>query len=143
MTSDGHSITALKPEEFFPIGEGWTHKPDLPLFSRIHSWLDDYFRGKPQDARALPLSPAGTAFQKRVWARLLEIPWAETRTYGEIAREISASMSPQAVGGAIGRNPVAIVIPCHRILGAGGALTGYAWGLEQKVRLLNHEGHSF
>ena len=143
MTSDGEALTTLQPAEILPVGAVWAHQPHLPLFSQVQAWLDDYFRGSPPDPRTLPLSPAGTAFQHRVWDLLLDIPWGKTRSYGDIAREISPRMAPQAIGGAVGRNPIAIIIPCHRILGAGGALTGYAWGTEKKAWLLCHEGHHF
>lgn len=141
MTSDGVHLTALKPAEAFSIGQDWVYRPELPLFSRIQTWLDDYFRGSPPDHRTLPLSPVGTAFQRQVWDLLLEIPWGKTRSYGDIAREIAGDMSPQAVGGAVGRNPIAIIIPCHRIISTKGGLTGYAWGIDKKRWLLQHEGH--
>lgn len=143
MLSDGIALTALQPAENLPTEPTWVQKPDLPLFSRVRAWLDAYFRGTPACPSSLPLSPGGTAFQSQVWDLLRSIPWGETLTYKDIAREISETMSPQAVGGAVGRNPIAIIIPCHRVLGTRGALTGYAWGLERKIRLLNHEGHHF
>lgn len=143
MTSDGQALTALQPAETFPIGPDWMHRPDLPIFSPVRHWLDAYFRGTPSDLHTLPLSPSGTAFQKQVWELLLEIPWGEARSYGDIAREIAPRMSSQAVGGAVGRNPIAIIIPCHRVLGTNGSLTGYAWGLEKKLWLLKHEGRHF
>ena len=143
LLSEGSFLTALKPAAFLPPEPGWIHRPELPIFIQVRNWLDAYFRGEPQDPRGILLSPAGTVFQRRVWDLLLQIPWGQVRTYGDIAREISPNMSPQAVGGAVGRNPIAILIPCHRVLGTGRALTGYAWGLERKVRLLNHEGHHF
>ena len=92
-----------------------------------------------------PVAPEGTDFQKLVWKLLLEIPFGETRTYGQIAREVARrmgrqKMSPQAIGGAVGRNPISIIIPCHRVVGSGGQLTGYAGGLDKKKWLLRHEG---
>mgnify|MGYP001622873453 FL=1 len=92
----------------------------------------------------MALHPRGTAFQKEVWKILLEIPYGETRTYGEIAAETAARMgrshmSAQAVGGAVGHNPISIFIPCHRAVGAGGRLTGYAGGLDKKEKLLRLE----
>ena len=143
ITSDGTHLTALQPADSLLPEQDWVHQPELPLFFLVREWLDAYFRGNPRNPRELPISPAGTAFQKRVWSLLLCVPWGETRTYKDIAREISETMSPQAVGGAVGRNPIAIIIPCHRILGPNGALTGYAWGLDAKIRLLNHEGCHF
>ncbi len=116
---------------------------ECAVLQQTKAWLDSYFQG--EIPRHMPLlAPKGTDFQKMVWQQLLAIGWGETRTYGEIAREISLvmgkqKMSPQAVGQAVGRNPIGILIPCHRVVGAGGKLTGYAWGLHKKVWLLQHE----
>lgn len=106
-------------------------------------WLDDYFRSQPREI-SFPLKPAGTAFQKQVWQILLAIPYGQTRSYGEIAREMAArtgkeTMSAQAVGQAVGKNPISILIPCHRVVGSRGQLTGYAGGLDNKSWLLTHE----
>lgn len=101
-------------------------------------WLDSYFRGEFREPD-FPILPDGTAFQKQVWQLLLEIPWGQVTTYGCLARQISEKMSPQAVGQAVGKNPLAIIIPCHRCIGATGKLTGYAWGTERKKWLLEHE----
>ena len=133
IRSDGVSITGLWMELPGEI------RDDLSVFAAARQWLDRYFRGEGPDPRELPLSPAGTAFQKRVWARLLEVPWGQTRSYGDIAREIGSPRACQAVGQAVGRNRIAIIIPCHRIIGSSGALTGFAGGLDMKRRLLNHE----
>lgn len=109
----------------------------------VTAWLDAYFRGD-----ALPpcpaLAPEGTAFQQLIWNMLLDIPRGQTRTYGDLAREAARilgkeTMSAQSVGQAVGKNPIAILIPCHRVLGSGGKLTGYAYGLERKKWLLDHE----
>ena len=102
------------------------------------TWLDGYFRGETA-APDFPLSPEGTAFQKKVWDLLLQIPYGKTCTYGQLADSFPGKMSPQAIGQAVGRNPMAIFIPCHRCVGAKGRLTGYAWGTERKQRLLQHE----
>lgn len=117
-----------------------------PILEQAKAWLDGYFRGEAPPAE-LPLAPRGTDFQKQVWQRLLEIPYGQTRTYGEIAREMAAltgkqKMSAQAIGQAVGKNPISILVPCHRVIGAGGRLTGYAGGLEKKVWLLEHEKSS-
>lgn len=106
-------------------------------------WLDLYFSGQKLDFLP-PLHPKGSAFQMSVWDMLLEIPYGETVSYGEIARKIAekrglSRMSAQAVGGAVGRNPIAIIIPCHRIVGADGSMTGYAGGLDKKIKLLELE----
>lgn len=106
-------------------------------------WLDLYFAGKEPDFSPA-LNPTGTAFQMSVWAILQTIPFGETTTYGAIARrleeETKKRMSAQAVGGAVGRNPISILIPCHRVIGADGSLTGYAGGLDKKEYLLRTEG---
>ena len=106
---------------------------------KLALWLDEYFRGNIPNPNILPLSPAGTSFQRKVWDLLLTIPYGETTTYGTIAKTISLSMSAQAIGGAVSRNPISIIIPCHRCLGANGRLTGYAGGLSNKKWLLHHE----
>ena len=112
-------------------------------FDAAKHWLDDYFQGIPREIE-FPLSPKGTVFQQLIWNLLLEIPYGEAATYGELARRAAAElgrekMSAQAVGQAAHRNPIAIIIPCHRLVGAGGNLTGYASGLDRKRWLLNHE----
>lgn len=103
-------------------------------------WLDAYFDGKKPDPARIPLRMYGTAFQREVWKILQKIPYGMTRTYGEIAEEISPGMSAQAVGNAVGRNPLPIIVPCHRVLGKDGRLTGYRGGLEMKKYLLKTEG---
>lgn len=113
-----------------------------PLVAAKH-WLDLYFSGEVPDFQ-VPMRPKGTAFQTAVWQILMTIPYGETKTYGEIAAQIAAQrgiqkMSAQAVGGAVGRNPIAILIPCHRVLGANHALTGYSNGLDRKIALLTLE----
>lgn len=109
-----------------------------PVLNQAISYLDDYFLGQNPSLSELPLAPIGTNFEKKVWSYLQEIPFGTTVTYGQIAKDLSVA-SAQAVGGAVGRNPWSILVPCHRVLGAGGRLTGYAAGLERKAWLLNHE----
>ena len=133
IRSDGTAITGLWMD-----GKGLL-RDDLPVFDAARSWLDRYFRGECPDPKELPLSPAGTEFQKQVWDCLLEVPYGGTQTYGDIARLIGKPRACQAVGQAVGRNRIAIFIPCHRIIGADGSLTGFAGGLEMKRQLLNHE----
>ena len=114
---------------------------DVPPLSAARSWLDAYFAGQ-QPEQPLPLAPKGTPFRQAVWQQLQRIPYGATTTYGEIAAALRARgmrASAQAVGGAVGRNPLSLFIPCHRVLGAGGALTGYAAGVEKKQWLLRHE----
>ena len=121
---------------------------DTPLLRQVGLWLDRYFAGEIPGPLPVPLRPEGTPFARRVWEILLTIPYGESRTYGAIAAEIGAElgkprMSAQAVGNAVGRNPIGILIPCHRVLGHDGRLTGYAGGLEKKRFLLDLEGISY
>lgn len=115
-----------------------------PQLVAARAWLDRYFCGQRPSPRELSLAPRGTAFRQQVWRRLCAIPYGQLTTYGAIAREISAetgrTMSAQAVGGAVGHNPISLIIPCHRVVGAGGNLVGYAGGLALKKRLLKYEG---
>lgn len=115
----------------------------LPVIRQTRLWLDTYFRGQDPGSTP-PLRPSGTAFRKEVWDLLLEIPYGTTVTYGRIAKELAASrggrMSAQAVGGAVGSNPIALIIPCHRVIGSDGSLTGYGPGLDKKAWLLELEG---
>ena len=115
-----------------------------PILDETARWLDIYFAGGQPDFTP-PLHPAGTPFQRTVWALLGQIPYGETTTYGALAQTLAArvglaSMSAQAVGGAVGHNPVSIIVPCHRVVGADGSLTGYAGGIERKIVLLCLEG---
>ena len=139
LESDGQNLTGL----FFAAKR---EQPDMefPVFSSVRNWLDGYFLGKPYDPD-FPIQLSGTPFQQQVWEILCSIPFGQTRTYGAIAREMASrmgkeKMSSQAVGQAVGRNPVSIIVPCHRVVGAGGKLTGYAGGLDRKIWLLRHEG---
>ncbi|MCH0561591.1 MULTISPECIES: methylated-DNA--[protein]-cysteine S-methyltransferase [unclassified Streptomyces] len=120
------------------LRDGWVHAPGL--FTAAREQLAAYFAGDLKEF-ALPLRPHGTAFREQVWTALDTVPYGTTVTYGEIAARIGASRAAvRAVGGAIGANPLLIVRPCHRVIGADGSLTGYAGGLERKVRLLTLEG---
>ena len=113
-----------------------------PILDPVITCLDAYFKGKSQDLSNLPLAPIGTDFEKKVWSYLREIPFGQTVTYGQIAKDLHVA-SPQAIGGAVGRNPWSILVPCHRVLGAGNHLTGYASGVEKKAWLLKHENATF
>ncbi|MFD0667108.1 methylated-DNA--[protein]-cysteine S-methyltransferase [Ramlibacter sp. MAHUQ-53] len=118
----------------------WSPHPGLPVFDAARRQLDDYFAGRRQ-AFDLPLDLAGgTPFQARVWQALQAIPSGATVRYGDLAARLGVPAAARAVGAAVGRNPVSIVVPCHRVLGVGGALTGYAGGLERKTALLRLEG---
>lgn len=146
MTSDGTHLTTLTfdgqwhaqckaPSTIFhfqsPI-------PEKPVFQLTRAWLDIYFSGAAPDFTP-PLQPMNaTPFRSAVWEQLLTIPFGQTMSYGDIARRISCP-SAQAVGGAIGHNPIALIIPCHRVIGSNGTLTGYAAGIERKAWLLKNE----
>ena len=125
------------------FGKGFSELPagDHPVLEQTAQWLDAYFRGDHPSPGLLPLAPEGTDFQKKVWAQLLQIPYGETTTYGAIAKALGCK-SVQAVGGTVGRNPISIIIPCHRVVGTSGSLTGYAGGLNNKTFLLELENRS-
>lgn len=117
---------------------------DLPVFEQTKKWLDIYFSGKAPDFTP-PLDMGGISpFRKRVWEIMLEIPFGQTSTYGKIAKQIAEEtgkkVSAQAVGGAVGHNSISLVIPCHRVVGTNGGLTGYAGGIDKKIKLLRLEG---
>ncbi|WP_105124135.1 methylated-DNA--[protein]-cysteine S-methyltransferase [Streptococcus suis] len=113
-----------------------------PILNSTRLLLDAYFSGEQVDFSDLPLEPVGTDFQEKVWALLKEIPHGQTTSYGQLARQLGLG-SGQAVGGAIGRNPYSIIVPCHRVLNQKGQLTGYAGGLDKKIWLLQHENPHF
>lgn len=140
ITCEAGKLTGIQMpgQEALAFGADWVYTPREPVLEQTVCWLTDYFRGKRPNPGALPLNPAGTAFQKRVWEKLLEIPCGETISYGALARSLGCA-SPRAVGSAISRNPIAIVIPCHRVVGSDGRLTGYSGGLERKRWLLAWE----
>lgn len=117
-----------------PCGE----KEETPLIAEAFGQLQEYFAGKRREFQ-LPLAPEGTAFQKKVWNALLTIPYGEVRTYGQIAEQVGKPKASRAVGMANHSNPIGIVIPCHRVVGSNGKLTGYAGGLDKKERLLQLE----
>lgn len=132
--SDGKSITGVCFSQKTPNSS----IDDLAIFKKINKWFDDYFKGlNPKIKFKLDLQ--GSDFRVKVWKRLLDIPYGETLTYGEIASEISPTMSAQAIGGAVRANPILIIIPCHRVIGKNGELTGYVGGIERKIELLKIE----
>ena len=140
LTATDAGLTGLWLDTQQPPRISRTRQDDNPAFGPVKAWLDAYFRSEQPNPRILPLDPPVTAFQKAVWAELLAIPYGESQTYGDIAKSVGSPRGAQAVGQAVGRNPIGIIIPCHRILGAGGQLTGFAWGLDKKKWLLRHEG---
>lgn len=130
---------------FCPLKEQPIEDSENAVLKKGVSWLDEYFRGNKPDISLLPLAPEGSDFRKEVWDILCTIPYGEVMTYGQIAdiiaeRHGKAKMSAQAVGGAVGHNPISVIIPCHRVVGTNGSLTGYAGGLSKKITLLKHEG---
>jgi methylated-DNA-[protein]-cysteine S-methyltransferase len=129
-------------QKHYPEGaELWRSEPGYPVFGKLRQWLDEYFSGK-RPAAGLPLAPAGGEFRQAVWNCIREISYGNTSSYGEIARKIGAgkkSASCRAVGGAVGHNPISLLIPCHRVVGSDGRLTGYAGGIEKKKFLLELE----
>ena len=144
LTSDGENLAGLKFGEY-DNGILPKEKEDLEIFKLTENWLDRYFDGEKPETSSLPLKLQGSDFRLRVWQIVCEIPYGGVMTYGDIAEIISkergeGKISPQAVGGAVGHNPLLIVIPCHRVIGSNGNLTGYAGGVELKYKLLKHEG---
>ena len=150
MASDGDALTGLwfDGQKYFAATLGKEHKEKiLPVFEQADRWLDLYFSGSIPDFLP-PLSIKTTEFRKAVWEILQAIPYGETRTYKEIARLVAKKkglpqMSAQAVGGAVGHNPISLMIPCHRVIGSDGSLTGYAGGIEKKIWLLEMEKQIF
>lgn len=146
LAADDVGLTGLwfDCERFFAqhLGTQYTER-ETPILAQTKRWLDIYFGGK-EPAFTPPLHPKGTPFRMAVWELLLQIPYGQTTTYGALARQMAAQlgkskMSAQAVGGAVGHNEISIIIPCHRVVGTGGCLTGYAGGLDKKIGLLQTE----
>ena len=147
LTSDGENLTGLFIENQKYFLNGMTsliQNDNLEIFNKTKKWLEKYFKEENPSINELKLSPSGTEFQKIVWSCLLNIPYAKTITYKELGRVVAKklgknSMSAQAIGGAVGHNPISIIIPCHRVIGTDGTLTGYAGGIEKKAYLLKLE----
>lgn len=134
-------ITSTMPKGIVELNDIY----DVPVLQEGVRWLDAYFAGKKPEISRLPFAPIGGEFKQCVWQILTEIPYGEVTTYGKIAKEVAKrmgkdNMSAQAVGGAVGHNPISIIIPCHRVIGVNGSLTGYAGGIDKKIKLLKHEG---
>lgn len=149
ISADGESLTGLwiAGQKYFldTLPEEPIRQDSLSVFGAAAAWLDAYFAGRQPQISDLPLAPMGSDFRQAVWQILCEIPYGSVTTYGAIAAQIAeqrglGSMSAQAVGGAVGHNPISIIIPCHRVVGASGSLTGYAGGIEKKIALLKLEG---
>ncbi len=149
MACDEHNLVGLWNEEqkYFggTIAQQMIQKEDVPIFDVAKKWLEAYFSGEKPVISELPLAPIGGEFRQMVWAILCEIPYGEVITYGEIAKKVAfkmkkSNMASQAIGGAVGHNPISIMIPCHRVVGSNGNLTGYAGGIQTKIKLLELEG---
>lgn len=145
VAGDNENLTGLwlEGQKYFAATlDPGTPEGDSPVFEQVKKWLDVYFSGKEPDF--LPrLAPKGSSFRAMVWDILLDIPYGETLTYGEIAKRLEKStgkrVSARAVGGAVGHNPISVIIPCHRVVGSNGGLTGYAGGIAKKIQLLELE----
>ncbi|MCM1179886.1 MAG: methylated-DNA--[protein]-cysteine S-methyltransferase [Clostridium sp.] len=146
LAADDIGLTGLwfEGQKYFALYLDKEHEEkEIPLFVQVKHWLDIYFTGNEPDF-SVPLHFTGTNFQNEVWKILCSIPYGQTTTYGQIARQLAAEkgllhMSAQAVGGAVGHNGISIIVPCHRVVGANGSLTGYAGGIDKKIQLLNLE----
>ena len=138
-TANGLTRIAFEGDRYAPPrGPDWIHDPAFPALRDAAAQLADYFAGR-RSRFDLPLAAAGTLFQRRIWTAIAAVPAGETISYAELARRAGCPGSARAAGAATGRNPLAIVVPCHRIIGSDGSLTGYAGGLDRKRALLAHE----
>ena len=139
-TPDGSALCGLylERQKYYPTAVPLRDAPRLPLFVKAASQLGEYFGGV-RTVFDVPLAPNGTAFQQDVWSAIREVPFGETISYAELARRCGRPSAIRAAGAATGRNPMTVIVPCHRIMGSGGSLTGYAGGLERKRALLDLE----
>ncbi|GHV70098.1 methylated-DNA--protein-cysteine methyltransferase [Spirochaetia bacterium] len=149
LASDGDNLTGLwlEGQKYYggTISGEMIEQNTIPVFDAAKKWLDKYFAGDKPAISELPLAPVGGTFRQNVWKILCQIPYGKVITYGDIAKKMAVkmnkpNMSSQAVGGAVGHNPISIIIPCHRVVGSNGSLTGYAGGIHTKVKLLELEG---
>lgn len=141
LVADGDDLIGVYMETHLhaPDSEEFGERVDGdPVLDRVAQQLTEYFAGDRVEFD-LPLRPVGTDFQQRVWRALLDIPYGQTWSYGELAGRIGQPSASRAVGLANGRNPISVVIPCHRVIGANGSMTGYGGGIERKRWLLGHE----
>ena len=136
--TDGALSGLYMTEQRYRPAEAIFGDRDDTLFADVVTQLDEYFAGERTEF-TVRLAPRGTAFQKQVWAALREVPYGETVTYRELAERIGRPSAARAVGHANGHNPISIIVPCHRVVGAAGDLTGYGGGLPRKRYLLDHE----
>jgi len=138
IVADEAGLTGLHfvDQQHFPKDTGhWQLNPAQPVLVAARRQLEEYFAGQRRHFD-LPLAPRGTAFQREVWQALTAIPYGATTSYGALAASLGRPSASRAVGAANGRNPLGIIVPCHRVIGSAGALTGYAGGLERKQALL-------
>jgi len=139
-TARGLAGVWFEGQKHMPDTSAWPEAPAHPVLRQAVAQLREYFAGE-RSGFDMPLDlQGGTAFQQSVWQALLAIPRGGTTSYGTLSQRIGKPAAVRAVGAAVGRNPVSVIVPCHRVLGAGGALTGYAGGLERKSALLQLEG---
>lgn len=148
LASDGENLIGLwiDNQKYYlgKLEETLIEKENLEIFHKTKIWLDKYFQQEQPKIEELSLKPRGSAFRQNVWKILCDIPYGQTTTYGEIAKKVAKimqkeKMSAQAVGNAVGHNPISIIIPCHRVVGTNGNLTGYAGGIDKKIKLLEIE----
>ena len=146
LAADAIGLTGLwfEGQKYYALYLDKEHEEkELPVFEQAKRWLDIYFSGKEPDF-SVPLHFTGTAFQNEVWEILCSIPYGQTTSYGQIAKQLASKrgvprMSARAVGGAVGHNEISIIVPCHRVVGSDGSLTGYAGGIDKKIKLLELE----
>ena len=140
VASDGASIVGVWMANATPGDETWMDRRGTDeLIVESRAQLTAYFTGRLKTF-TLPLAPNGTEFQRRVWSVLREIPFGVTISYADLARRVSNAAAVRAVGAANGRNPIPVIVPCHRVIGSNGSLTGFGGGLDRKRWLLQHEG---
>lgn len=147
LAADEAGLTGLwfEGEKFYALSLDPEHEErETPIFAITRRWLDIYFSGHEPDFMP-PVHMIGSEFRRCVWELLLQIPYGTTVTYGDLARQVARRrglrrVSAQAVGGAVGHNEISIIVPCHRVVGTNGSLTGYAGGVDKKRRLLELEG---
>ena len=148
LAAEKEALTGLwlPGQKYYAAGlpEDAAEDPSHPVLQTAAEWLDAYFAGEKPEAQALKIAPRGSEFQRLVWELLRDIPYGETTTYGTLAAKAETRLgrktAARAVSAAVGRNPISILIPCHRVLGADRSLTGFAGGLDKKEWLLRHEG---
>lgn len=143
----------IEGQKYFPVelnknlNDEVVRKDNLDILIKTKNWLDRYFNKEKPKISELKLAPVGNQFRQNVWNILQDIPYGKTVTYGEIAKKVAIkmnkkSMSAQAVGNAVGHNQILIIIPCHRVIGKNGNLTGYAGGINNKIKLIELERYS-